>query len=111
VRIRSKACSIASAPEFRRSRSRQKKKPAWPTGTSRKTCSSRSLVVRGLVPVAAARVLPADPVRAVGAVLALPDRNAMFDAIDQGAASAKSLVAMRGAGGANHRQVADDERA
>ena len=59
----------------------------------------------------AARVLPADPVRPVGAVLALPDGDALLHAIDHEPARAERLAAMGSARGADHRDVADLERA
>ena len=54
-----------------------------------------------VVAVAAARVFPTDPVGAIGAVLALPDRHAVFDAIDQGATGLEGFGAVGRAGGAN----------
>src|SRR4051794_6029285 len=59
----------------------------------------------------AACVFPADPSRAVGADLALPNRHARLDTIDQRAARREGLSAMRRARGANDRRVADLERA
>jgi len=55
------------------------------------------------------RVLPTDPVRAARAVLAFPDRDAGFDAIDEQAASLECFTAVRRAGGARDRDVADGE--
>ena len=58
----------------------------------------------------ASRVLPADPVGSVGAVLALPDRDARLDPIDERAARVERLAAVGRAGRANDRHVADGER-
>lgn len=57
----------------------------------------------------AAGVLPTDPVGTVWTVLALPDRDTFFDAVDQQPARAKGFAAVGGASGAHHRQVADRE--
>src|SRR5687768_14259582 len=59
--------------------------------------------------VPAPRVLPPNPVRPVGAVLALPDRHAFLDAVDERTASSKRLVAVSGRGDAHHRQLAHFE--
>src|SRR5436309_1579055 len=61
--------------------------------------------------VSAARVLPADPVRALGAVLALPDRDAMFDLVDELSARGERFGAMRCARRADDREIADAQRA
>src|SRR5262245_24194063 len=58
----------------------------------------------------APRVFPADPVRTVGAVLALPDGQPCLDAIDQLAARAERFSSVRGARGAGDGRVADAER-
>src|ERR1019366_1719089 len=63
--------------------------------------------VRGVM---AARVLPAHPPRAVGAVFALPDRDARLDAIDERPARAVGLVPVGGARGADDGHVAHDQR-
>src|SRR5262245_18324397 len=57
------------------------------------------------------RVLPADPVRTVRAVFALPSRNTRFDAIDQRVAGAERSVAMRRAHDADDCGVSDFETA
>src|SRR6478672_2394069 len=59
----------------------------------------------------AARVDPADPRGTVGAVLALPDRHARLDAVDELAAGLERLAAMRCARGADDRCIPHGERA
>lgn len=59
----------------------------------------------------AARVAPADPIRPLGPVLALPDRNARFDLVDEPPARGERLAPMRCARGAHDGRVAHAERA
>src|SRR5260221_5744798 len=61
------------------------------------------------VPRRTARVLPACPVGAIGAVLALPDWHALLDAIDQEAARAECFGSVGRAGRADDRDVPDSE--
>ena len=68
------------------------------------------LVAVGMT-VAAACVDPTDPVRAVRAVLALPNRQPRLDAVDEAAAGDKRLLTMRCTRGADHCGIANDERA
>src|SRR5437773_947102 len=65
----------------------------------------RSTIPSRVLVAVAAGVLPADPIRAVGAVLAFPDRQALFDPIDEEAAGAECFAAMRSACRARHRRV------
>ncbi len=58
----------------------------------------------------APRVAPPDPVRALGSVLALPDRHARLDLVDEPAARAEGLAPMRRACRTHDRGVADPER-
>ena len=61
-----------------------------------------------LVPLAAG-VAPADPVGAVGAVLALPDGHLRLDAVDEHPARLEGLAAVRSARHAHDREVAHHE--
>lgn len=55
----------------------------------------------------AARVAPSNPIGALGTVLALPNREALLDAIDEEAAGAERLAAMRCARRAGDCDVTD----
>src|SRR5690348_8588545 len=72
--------------------------------------SARATLIRR-IRASGAHVLPADPVRALLAVLAFPDRHARLEPIDELATRREGLAAMCCAGRADHRDVAHGERA
>jgi hypothetical protein len=68
------------------------------------------MVARVTVFTGAPGVLPADPIGAVGAVLAFPDRDRPFDTIDERPAGAEGLAAVDGARDAEDGDVPDRKR-
>jgi len=68
------------------------------------------LVLVEAVLTVTARVFPTDPIRSVGTVFTLPNRDIRFDFVDQPSTGDKRFASMGRGGGAHYGNVSDCER-